>query len=83
MFLLRLPARNEKKRTSGAKALIHSILYGTAKPVPFVQSSFFLARKAAALIHSILKGMAKPVPFVLSICLQRLKPRSIQIFSTA
>jgi hypothetical protein len=40
-----------KKRTSGAKALILSILYGTAKPVPFVQSSFFLAGKAAVILR--------------------------------
>jgi hypothetical protein len=63
----------KKKRTSRAKALIFSILYGTAKPVPFVQSSFSLARKAAALIHSILKGMVKPVPFVQRIFPQRRK----------
>jgi len=38
-----------KKRTSGAKALIFSILYGTAKPVPFVQRIFPERRKAALI----------------------------------
>jgi hypothetical protein len=37
------------KRTSGAKALIHSTLYGTAKPVPFVQR--------------VVPQPVKPVPF--------------------
>jgi len=30
----------KKSRTSGAKALVRPVFYGTAKPVPFVQNIF-------------------------------------------